>query len=119
MAIEREDAIPLEGGDVESVPLSKGPATGQASSKIQAFGAAVSRTESVKDFQRSLNLTGAGATRVRMFNAKITLAAMDHLVNQINEWLDGNEIEVKYINQVIGTVEGKKPEPNIIITVWY
>ena len=38
---------------------------------------------------------------------------------QINEWIDGNQIEIKAVTQVVGVMEGKTPEPNVIITVWY
>ena len=118
MAIEREESIPLEGDEAEAVPLSANAPEG-ASSKIQAFGAAAFRVESKEEFKRPVNLTGTGATRVKLFNSKITVAAIDHMVTQINEWLDGNQVEVKSVNQVIGTMEGKKPEPNLIITLWY
>ena len=118
MAIQREEPIPLE-ADEEALPLADdGPSAG-GPSKIQTFGAAALRSEKKEEFKRPLNLTGAGATRVRLFNSKITVAAIDHMITQINEWLDGEQIEVKCVNQVIGTVEGKKPEPNIIVTVWY
>ncbi len=112
-----EKAIPLEVED-EALPLVAGDDSG-GPSKIQTFGAAAFRTEKKEEFKRPLNLTGTGATRVRLFNSKITVAAVDHLIGTINEWLDGEQIDVKTVNQVIGTVEGKKPEPNIIITVWY
>jgi len=118
MAIEHSKPIPL-GGDDEALPLADDAAGSQGPTKIQAFGAAALRSEKKEEFKRPLNLTGAGATRVRLFNSKITVAAIDHMITTINEWLDGEQIEVKCVSQVIGTVEGKKPEPNIIVTVWY
>jgi len=118
MAIQREEPIPLE-TDEEALPLADDGGSSGGPSKIQAFGAAAFRAEKKEEFKRPLNLTGAGATRVRLFNSKITVAAVDHMIAQINEWLDGEQVEVKSVSQVIGTVEGKKPEPNIIITVWY
>ena len=118
MAIRREQPIPLE-GDEQALPLEGEDSAQQGSTRIQAFGAAVLRAEKKTEFKRPLNLTGAGATRCRLFNSKITVAALDHMVAQINEWLDGEKVEVKCVDQVIGTMEGKKPEPNVIITVWY
>ena len=114
-----KDSIPLADDELE--PLSIEEATSMSGpSKIQAFGSAAAAAQKAqKTFKRSLNLTGAGATRVRMFNSKITLAAIDHMVEQINDWLDSNQIEVKHINTVVGTVEGKTAENNVIITVWY
>ena len=37
----------------------------------------------------------------------------------INEWIDGDKIEVKEVGHLIGVMEGKTPEPNMIIMVWY
>ena len=47
------------------------------------------------------------------------VAAIEHMAEQINSWLDGDQIEVKHVNEVVGVMEGKKPEPNVIVTVWY
>jgi hypothetical protein len=38
---------------------------------------------------------------------------------QINDWLDNNEVEVKFVSQTVGVWEGKKAEPHIIVTLWY
>ena len=44
----------------------------------------------------------------------------DHKVENPHDEVEiGNEIEVKCVNQVVGTLEGKSPEPNVIVTVWY
>ncbi len=121
MATNPDGPIPLEEEDLGSVPLaeSEGAAAPGKSPKIQAFGGAAVRARAQKEFERPLNLTGAGATRCRVFNSKVTVAAIDHMVDQINEWLDGEQIEVKYVNQVVGIMEGKTAEPNVIVTVWY
>ncbi len=119
----QDDAIPVEGDELEPLQLEGGdePVAGaQTSSKIRAFGGAAGGRRTVKqEFKRPLNVNGTGATRIRVFRSKITVAAIDHMVNQINEWLDGGEIEVKHVTDVVGTLEGKTPEPNLIITVWY
>jgi hypothetical protein len=121
MSQDDEAALPVEGDEeLEPLPVeAEAKAAGQTSSKIHAFGAAAAAGPQQRKFTRALNLTGAGATRVRVFHSKITVAAIEHMIDQINEWLDGGELEVKYVNQVVGVVEGKKPEPNLIITVWY
>jgi len=126
---DEEGAIPLEGDDeLEPLPVEGAgggaaeatEVSAQGSSKIHAFGAAAAAARrEKKQWRRPTNLTGAGAVRCRMFHSKVTVAAMDHMVDQINEWLDSQEIEVKYVNQVVGVMEGKTPEPNVIVTVWY
>lgn len=71
-------------------------------------------------FQRPLTPTGHGATRVRLFHSKMSDAAIGHMENQINNWLDGNpEIEVKHVTTTVGTWEGKHPDPNLIIAIFY
>ena len=90
-------------------------------SKIQTF-ASTSKLDSAHqvDFKREMNTNGSGATRVRTFHAKLSDGAFSFLDVQINEWIDENPgVEVKFCSTTIGTVEGKRPEPNIIINVWY
>jgi len=80
----------------------------------------VQTQQRAQKFQRSLNLTGQGATRVRTFHTKLTDAAMSYLAGLINEWLDASpDVEVKFASTTVGVVEGKRSEPHLIITVWY
>lgn len=59
-------------------------------------------------------------TGVRTFFTKLHSGAIDFLDEQISEWLKKNpNIKIKRTNTVTGEVQGKKTEPNIIITVWY
>ena len=71
------------------------------------------------DFKRSLNVNGNGATRCRLFHARIAEDALDSMQRRINEWIDSDQIEVKHVTQSIAPLEGKIPKPNVIITVWY
>jgi hypothetical protein len=114
-----DDVIPLEPD--ESLPLEDSSAAPAGTSRIQAFGrgAAAGAMRGGQTLTRAVNLTGAGATRCRLFHTKITVAAMEHMVSQINEWLDTNQFEVKHVDEVVGVLEGKTPEPNLIVTVWY
>ena len=115
-----DEPLPLVGDDdLGALPVEGGTASAQRSTKIQAFGAAAQAGVKQREFKRPANVNGAGATRVRVFHTKITLASVDHMIDQINEWLDSEQVEVKFVNQVVGVVEGKKPEPNLILTVWY
>ena len=70
-------------------------------------------------FKRDLNVTGHGATRCRLFRTRIAAAALDFMEHQINQWLDAENIEVKQVGHVIGVMEGKTPEPNLIVMVWF
>ena len=71
-------------------------------------------------FKRALVKTGHGATRVRTFHIRLSDNAMSYLDNQINEWIDQNEdVEVKFVSNTVGIVEGKKAEPHLIVSIWY
>jgi hypothetical protein len=70
-------------------------------------------------FKRTLNVNGQGATRCRVFHSKIAPPSLEFMENQINQWVDGEQIEIKQVSQVIGIMEGKTPVPNLIVMVWY
>ena len=90
----------------------------QAKSKIR-LDAGTLGVHGKAEFRRALNLTGTGATRCRIFYAKVAPAPMDYMQKSINDWLDQEEVEVKFVSQVVGVLEGKRSEPNIIVTIWY
>jgi len=57
---------------------------------------------------------------VKTFFTKLHAGAMAFLDEQICRWLKSNpDVIVKRTNVVTGDVQGKKTEPNIIITIWY
>ena len=59
-------------------------------------------------------------TGVRTFFTKLHAGAIEFLDEVITKWLKDNPgISIKRINLVTGEIQGKKTEPNIIITVWY
>jgi hypothetical protein len=59
-------------------------------------------------------------TGVKTFFTKLHPGAMDFLDEIITKWLKDNPgISIKRTNIVTGEIQGKKTEPNIIITVWY
>jgi len=71
------------------------------------------------DYKRPVNVTGTGATRCRLFHCKIADSSLEHLENQINEWIDDEGVEVKHVGHMVGLMEGKHTEPNVIVIVWY
>jgi len=57
---------------------------------------------------------------VKTFFTKLHAGAIDFLGEQITGWLEKNpQVTIKRTNMVTGDIQGKKTEPNIIITVWY
>ena len=57
---------------------------------------------------------------VKTFFTKLHAGAIEFLDEQITKWLNNNpDITIKRTNIVTGEIQGKKTEPNIIITVWY
>ena len=108
------ESIPRE--EEESIQLVE---TGdEIHGEVRAFGSTLDQERKVR-FQRPVNLTGQGAVRCRIFHSKIAVASLEHLEHSINEWLDGNKVEIKHVGHVIGIMEGKRPEPNLLVMVWY
>jgi len=92
--IELEDLddkpISIEGADDK--PLSVEPDDEPLTIAEESSGRAISHTAGIR---------GAGAEG---FN---------------NEWLDSDDIDVKEVGHLIGTMHGKIDEDNIIVMVWY
>lgn len=71
------------------------------------------------DLKRPINADGTGATRCRVFYSKIAISSLLHMEGQINEWLENSKAEVKHVGHVIGTMEGKTQEANLIVMAWF
>ncbi len=112
-------SAPIALGDQEEPISLVETEEGGGTSKVKMLGAAAIAVDTKADFKRSLNLTGAGATRMRIFRSKLSVPSLDAMQDHINVWLDSQEIEAKHVASVIGTIQGKAPEPNLIVTVWY
>ncbi len=79
-------------------------------------GAAAERS----NLKRKLEPGAPVATRCRTFHAKLTDAAFGHMNEQINEWVDAHaDISIKFATSAVGVVEGKHPDPHLIVTVFY
>ena len=87
----------------------------------RSFGGAAGLGHAGKEvqFKRPLNLTGKGGTRCRIFHSKISVSSLNYMETQINEWIDNSKIEVKQVGHVVGPMEGKSLEPNMIVMIWY
>lgn len=111
-----DEEIPL--ADDEPVEIV-GPGAGrEEASKIRRIGGAGESTRK-SDFKRALNITGAGATRMRLFSSKLSATSLAAMERQINEWLDTEKVEVKAVSSEIGTMQDKIREENLILCVWY
>ena len=113
---EEEEPISLE---LEAEAPAAADGTKIKPAALRTFGGGKDRVERKTEFKRPLNVTGQGATRCRMFHSKIAVASLDFMSNQINEWIDRDNIEIKQVGHVIGIMEGKTPEPNMLVMVWY
>ena len=64
--------------------------------------------------------SGERVTGVKTFFTKLHAGAMEFLDESMTRWLQQNpDVHIKHTNITTGDVQGKKTEPNIIITVWY
>jgi hypothetical protein len=99
----------LGGGSVAKVPKVKPaakPETPKLSAPVAKPAGKVAATEQI--------------TAVKTFFAKLHVGAIEFLDEQITNWLKSNpDITVRQTNTVVGEIQGKKTEPNIIITIWY
>lgn len=116
------DEEPVEEEPIDLVDLEGGESAGTPT-QIRAFGrgarAAATELRHEEVLKRPLNVTGQGSTRTRTFHSKLNDAALALIDQAINEWIDHGGIEVKSVSSCIGIFEGKKPEPHLIISVWY
>lgn len=71
-------------------------------------------------WRRPLRPTTSTATRCRTFHAKLNDASLNNLGDQISEWVDAqDDVEIKFASTAVGVVEGKHPDPHLIVTIFY
>lgn len=110
---ELDELAPLE---VDGVVDNDEAGAAKASKKIQQFA---QRKPHEDHWTRTPNITGAGAIHVKTFVTKLRLDAIEHLDEQVNEWLDAHpEYEVKFVSTTIGKLVGKNTEDAIFMNVW-
>ncbi len=105
------------GASISHSPLNLG---GPAAVEVPEVKVAAQMTKPVE--QKPIEKTTAGerVTGVKTFFTKLHGGALAFLDEQIAKWLKGNpDISIKQTNTTVGELQGKKIEPNIIITVWY
>jgi ABC-type glycerol-3-phosphate transport system substrate-binding protein len=113
---------PISLDDTSSLGVSHAPLNmGSSTAKAPAGPAATSVKPTVK-----VPTTAKGGsssdriTGVKTFFTKLHPGAIEFLDEQIANWLKANPgVDIKLTNIVTGEIQGKKTEPNIIVTVWY
>ena len=116
-----DDDGPIRIDEDEDTPAAGGAASSIRAQKKRAFGSAASKVASLHktDFRRPMNDTGHGVTRCRIFHCKIADTSLTHMETEINDWADSEQIDIKHVGHVVGTLEGKHADPNIVVLVWY
>jgi hypothetical protein len=109
-----EPQSPGESGVVTSIR----PSGAAAGSAVRAIKSALEMDKRTQYKRKAVN-TGQGAIRCRVFHCKIAESSIQHMESQINSWLDDEDVDVKHVGHVVGAMEGKHTEPNIIVLIWY
>jgi hypothetical protein len=119
----------LGGGTGAPAPTpTQTPKPAAAPAAAQAPRPPVPRPPAVRPVPpRPVAVAGAGApgladriTTCKVFFTKLHPGAIKFIEEQITGWLKENPtIVIKHTNVIMGEVQEKKTEPNIVIVVWY
>jgi len=112
---------PLDlGGGGAAAPKVGIPRPAAAKPKAPAPQPVARPSSSVLKPQQQVSSGGERIEGVKTFFTKLHAGAIDFLDQQITRWLKENPgVIVKRTNVVVGEIQAKKTEPNVIITVWY
>jgi|CXWL01.1.fsa_nt_gi hypothetical protein len=105
-----------------ALDATDGPKPGEASSKIRSFATASSLGGEHHDEKLKRHLGGANEppTRCRTFHSKLTPAALSHMDELINEWLDTHpDVFIKHVATTVGPFEAKHVEQHLIVSIFY
>lgn len=110
------DSVGPDETGVSHAPLDLGGGSAAPAPKVSAPKPAVKKTTE----KTEKTVPGKRVTGVRTFFTKLHPGAIPFLDEQITKWLKENpDISIKLTNTVVGQIQAKKTEPNVIITVWY
>jgi len=112
---------PLDlGGGTAAAPKVGIPQPAAAKPKAAAPQPIAKPNSSVLKPQRQVSSAGDRIEGVKTFFTKLHAGAIDFLDQQITRWLKENPgVIIKRTNVVVGEIQAKKTEPNVIITIWY
>ena len=109
------DDISIGGGGISHAPLDLGGSSPVEMPKIEVPKPAPAAQKPAEKVTSSDRITG-----VKTFFTKLHPGAINFLDEQITKWLAENpEVAIKRTNIITGEIQGKKTDPNIIITVWF
>ncbi len=113
---DENDGTDHDAEGLTPIELDESHSSVVGSTKIRTFD---TRKPHIDHWKRTPNITGSGAIHVKTFVTKLRLDAIDHLDEQINEWLDNHpEYEVKFTTQTIGKLVGKNTEDAMFTSIW-
>jgi hypothetical protein len=110
------------GASVSHSPLNLGGPAAAEVSEVEVTAQPAQPVEKRPVEQKPAEKTAGGEriTGVKTFFTRLHAGAIEFLDGQITKWLKDNpDISVKQTNTTVGEIQGKKTEPNIIITIWY
>ncbi len=117
----RDESITFD-GDTSDTNISHSPLNlgGGGVAEVPKVEAAAQPTKPIAKGPAEKITSTDRITGVKTFFTKLHAGAIEFLDEQITKWLRENpDITIKRTNVVTGEIQGKKTEPNIIITVWY
>jgi hypothetical protein len=110
--------IPLDDIGAGGMGVSHSPLDLGGSSPVSVPKIEVPRPVAIKPAEKIVSTERI--TGVKTFFTKLHAGAINFLDEQITKWLTENpDVKIKRTNTVTGEIQGKKTEPNIVITVWY
>ncbi len=115
-ATDANDSTDHDAEGLTPLELDESSSNVVGSTKIRTFE---TRKPHEDHWKRTPNVTGSGAIHVKTFVTKLRLDAVQHLDDQVNEWLDNHpEYEVKFVSQSVGRLMGKNTEDAMFLSVW-
>ena len=111
--------IPFDNTGDGGTSVSHSPLDLGGSSPVEAPKIKVPQPVAMKPTEKKV-VSSDRITGVKTFFTKLHPGAINFLDEQITRWLKENpDVKIKRTNIVTGEIQGKKTDPNIIITVWY
>ncbi|HIJ72322.1 MAG TPA: hypothetical protein HPP87_13350 [Planctomycetes bacterium] len=117
---EDEKPIPFDDSDDDTPDISHSPLNLGGSTTEMPRAEPSRNIPETRKRAPAEEVSSKAITGVKTFFTKLHPGALAFLDEQISNWLKNNPgIIVKRTDTVTGEIQGKKTEPNLIVTVWY